>query len=321
MSSPTVAPRPPPAALAEDHSGGVVAQLALWLKTSRPGLWFPTVWLYLMPLSGQEGLTQSPAFWLGLAFVTFPLNFLVYGWNDLVDAETDAVNPRKDSYLFGARPTAAQRARLPLAIGAVLLLTYPPLAVLGGPGRMLAVLAGVLAVCALYNHPRWGWRGRPPLELLCQFAYLLVVPLSAWLNGVDLPPWPAAVYLSLFCIQSQLIGEVMDIEPDRATGRATTATVLGLRRTKLLVIALVGAEVGLLYGLFGDVLFAATMGGFLAWLLLDLLVVFRDQRYSLGQMKLFGVGSNLCALATMAYVWWSGCLMHLDGPLGVGLRG
>ena len=30
--------------------------------------------------------------------------------------------------------------------------------------------------------------------------------------------------------------------------------------------------------------------------------------------KLFGVGSNVLALLTLAYVGWTGCLLHLDGP-------
>jgi len=54
---------------------------------------------------------------------------LIYGWNDVVDLETDRVNPRKDSFLFGARPTPEQIGRLPWRIAVVqipfvLLLTY-----------------------------------------------------------------------------------------------------------------------------------------------------------------------------------------------------
>ena len=77
------------------------------LKASRPGLWFVTLWLYLMPLAGSIDL-HSPRFWAGLLAVTFPLNLVVYGWNDLVDRETDRANARKDSWLFGARGTDAQ---------------------------------------------------------------------------------------------------------------------------------------------------------------------------------------------------------------------
>ena len=67
--------------------------LLFYLKVSRPGLWFATIWLYLLPTSRSLELLESPAFWFGLLYVCFPINFLVYGWNDVVDHETDALNP------------------------------------------------------------------------------------------------------------------------------------------------------------------------------------------------------------------------------------
>ncbi|MEM8907345.1 MAG: hypothetical protein AAGD05_05815, partial [Bacteroidota bacterium] len=80
----------------------MLQQGLFWLKVSRPGLWFATLWLYFLPTS-QMSLLHSWPFWLGLVYVTFPLNLLVYGWNDIVDQPIDAFNPRKDSYWFGAK--------------------------------------------------------------------------------------------------------------------------------------------------------------------------------------------------------------------------
>lgn len=280
-----------------------------WLEISRPGLWFPTIWLYALPLGGRH-LQDSPRFWLGLALVSFPLNFVVYGWNDIADAAIDRHNPRKGNLLFGARATDAELARLPRALITVGLLAALPLIVLDGP-RMAALLATIAAVLWLYNRRPHGLRSQPPLELCCQFAYLLVVPLSAWLNHVPLPPWPTAIYLALFALQSHLMGEVMDIEPDRATGRRTTATVIGARATKLVIIALVAAEVAMLIGVFADPWFGGALALFLAWLVLDVTVLFRGRAYTLAEMKLFAVLTNLVALASMLYVWWSGCLLTL----------
>lgn len=307
-------PESPTASEPAPNAGG----FALWLKVSRPGLWFPTIWLYLLPLSRSADL-GSAAFCLGLAFVTFPLNFLIYGWNDLVDAETDAVNPRKDSYLFGARPTPAQRRRMPRMLAMVTLIGFAPLAWLGGPLRMTMVLAGIVAACALYNHPTRGLRGRPPLDLVCQLAYLLVIPMAAWLNDAPLPPWPTLLYIALFCVQSQLMGEIMDIAPDRATGRRTTATRLGYRGTKRLLMGIVAMEVTMLFGIFGDPWLGGVLAGFLLWLLLDLAVIWRGRPYTVGEMRLFGLACNAIALATMGYVWWSACLLQLGGPLAAWL--
>ncbi|MCA9545878.1 MAG: UbiA family prenyltransferase [Myxococcales bacterium] len=282
-------------------------RLRFWLQTSRPGLWFPTVWLYLLPLGGRAPW-GSAAFWIGLLHVTLPLNLLVYGWNDLVDRETDRLNPRKGNALFGARGDDAELASLPWAMAAASGLGFGAVALCDGP-RQLAVAAGTVAVCWLYNREPGGWRGRPPLELLCQIGYLLVVPLSAWLNDAPLPPPATWAYLALFTAQAQLMGEVMDVDPDRQAGRHTTATDLGVKRTKGLIIAVVLAEAALAFGVFGDALFGGALLAFAGWLLLDLFVLFGERRYSLGWMKALGLISNGMALLSMVYVWRTGCLL------------
>ena len=81
------------------------------MKVARPGFWTTSLWFYLLPL-GQQHVFGSWTFWLGCFYVTFPLGLLIYGWNDLVDAETDRLNPRKGNFLFGARPDDAQLAAL-----------------------------------------------------------------------------------------------------------------------------------------------------------------------------------------------------------------
>ena len=277
--------------------------LLFCLKTSRPGLWFPTLWLYTLPLAGQSPWSEV-AFWVGLLYVTFPLNFLVYGWNDMVDQETDRLNPRKDTYLFGAKGSDDQLKRLPLSIFLVQVLCYPLLVFYGG-WKILLVALGIALFCWIYNAQEWGFRGVPPLELLCQVGYLLVLPLSCLLNDVSLPSWDVWLYLFLFCTQSQLMGEVMDIKPDREAGRETSATKLGRVGTKFVVIGVVLAETALVWFHFDDSVFGAGLGVFLLWLLLDIFVIYANTEYTIRDFKIFGIGSNLVALFSMIYVWQS----------------
>ena len=70
------------------------------LKISRPGLWFPTIWIYLVPFSLETSFWLNYNFWIGLFFVTFPLNYLVYGLNDYNDFKADEVNSRKGNSYF-----------------------------------------------------------------------------------------------------------------------------------------------------------------------------------------------------------------------------
>ncbi|HVS13670.1 MAG TPA: UbiA family prenyltransferase [Thermoanaerobaculia bacterium] len=284
-----------------------MATTAFWLKVSRPGLWFQTLWLYLLPTSQHAEVFRSPHFWLGLLFVTYPLNLLVYGLNDVADQEIDRHNPRKDSFLFGARGSAEELRRVPTVAAAVNLPFAIALTAAAGP-RMALLLAAVLAVNVLYDLPRWGLRGRPPLELLNQLGYLLVLPLSSLLNGLPLVSGRTLLYLALFCTHAHLVGEIMDIEPDRRAGRRTTATVLGARPTKLVVLALVLAEGWLLIVAFRD----PVLGSFLLlgalWLLLDATLLHRARPYTRREFRVLGLALNVAGFASIAWAWAAGTL-------------
>ena len=149
----------------------------------------------------------------------------------------------------------------------------------------------------------------PPFEMICQFGYLLVVPFSVYLNQVDSIPWQTYLYLCAFAVQAHLMGEVMDIEPDRKAGKKTTATTIGRMNTKLLIMLLVGFEIGVVYTCFYDMLFLSMLIGALLWLILDAFVLFKNRNYSLLEMKLFGYSSNILGVATIIYIQYSSCLL------------
>lgn len=260
----------------------------------------------------MDEVWQEPAFWLGLLYVTFPLNLMVYGWNDVVDYEADKENPRKDTYLFGAKGSKDQLDKLWKWIVLFQLLFTIPLCYYMGYYFLLLLLAFVI-INGLYNFPGRGLRSMPPLELLCQIGYLIILLMSIALNQTEQLPWQAYVYLTLFAWQSHLIGEVMDIVPDRLVGKSTTATYLGIFKTKMLIICLISIEVAMLYFVFGDAFFAGLLALGLIWLLVDLFFVFGSKRYSLGQLKLFAYASNIMGLVSMSYVWYSGCLLKVLG--------
>ena len=277
--------------------------LFFWFKTSRPGLYFQWLWLYLLPLGA--GTTADLRFWIGLVYVTFPLSLLVYGWNDLADAELDRHNPRKDSLLFGARGSAEERRTLPAAILAVNL-PFGLYFLFHSSTVMWAILVGVVLLNALYNHGEKGLRGRPPWELANELGVLLIVAFSVEWNGVPHPSPLAYVYLYAFVVHAHLVGEVMDLEPDRKGGRRTTALLLGRLRTKALIIFLVALEAALLALAFGDLVLAGFLALGLVWLLLDVLVLFKDREYTVAEMRLFGWGMNAAGYISMLWVWYAG---------------
>ena len=284
------------------------AELRFMLKVSRPGFWLTSIWFYMLPL-GQHAVFDSARFWIGVLYVTLPLGLLIYGWNDAVDAETDRLNPRKDTFLFGARPTPDQIARLPWRIA----LVQAPFVVLFAwllGGRALAWFAALVLATALYNWPRIGFKGRAGFDLLNQLGYLLVFVLSSWTNGVPQLPWFTFAFGALFAMHSHLFGQIMDHAPDLRAGRNTTAGTIGVRPAKALMITFLAGESALLWTCAGDLLLAAALAGGAFWFALDTTLIWRDQPYTDGQMRFFLLGWNAAALVSLPWVWWTATLAH-----------
>jgi 4-hydroxybenzoate polyprenyltransferase len=275
--------------------------LGFAIKASRPGLWLTAVWFYLLPL-GQRHVFHSAGFWLGLLYVTFPLGLIIYGWNDIADADIDSFNPRKGTFLFGARGSHEQLRRLPLQIALVQAVFAAIFFYLDG-AKILLWFSGLVLFTAIYNLPRYGLKSHPPFDILNQAGYLLVFVLSSWLNHAPQLRWPAMLFGALFAMHSHVFGEIMDIEPDRASGRRTTATVIGVIPSKLLICAMLVAESLLVWRYFGDLWISGALLFGTLWFFLDAFVLWRDRPYILAQMRIFMLGWNAIALASMPWVW------------------
>jgi 4-hydroxybenzoate polyprenyltransferase len=304
QASPSVARRQP------SHS-----YLVFLLQVSRPGLWSTTALFYLMPL-GHADFFHSGKLWLGLFFVLFPLGLLLYGVNDIVDAETDALNPRKGTFMFGSRGAREQLAALKWQIAVVQISFAVTFYFFIGP-RIFWWYALLLLAVGLYNAPGIAWKGRPPFDVLIQASYLLVFVLSSWLNNVPQLPWQTFLFGALFAMHSHIFGEVMDIEPDQLSGRRTTATSIGRVHAKFLLAAFVCMETALVQLYFRDWI----MTGFLAfgalWFLIDATLLWKNRAYSPKEMRLFLWGWNAAALLGMYWNWTHSTLTHV---VSAGLR-
>lgn len=112
-------------------------------------------------------------------------------------------------------------------------------------------------------------------------------------------PWQTILYLSLFAFQAHIAGEIMDIEPDIKAGKRTTATLIGRKNTKFVMLFLLLFEVYVLSFWFQDYVLAGFLAVFSIWLLLDVFIFFKEKPYSVSQMKLFGIAMNISALLSM----------------------
>lgn len=281
------------------------------VKASRPGFWPTHLWFFLLPLAQRE-MFGSLGFWLGCVYVCFPLGLLLYGWNDLYDKETDRLNPRKDSWLFGARLDDEELRRLPLIIALVQAPFAVAFALLFGP-KLIGWFVAMAAANALYNTPRVGWKAWPFLDLVNQVAYLLVFVLASWLCDVPHLNAPAMVFSALFAMQSHLFGQVMDVHEDRAAGRRTTASVLGVVASKRLVVLFLVAEALLAYRYFRGVAVETFMLAGAAFFLVDSTLGFCERPYPAWFSKLFFLGWNAVVVVTMYFVWRHGLFLLATG--------
>ena len=123
-------------------------------------------------------------------------------------------------------------------------------------------------------------------------------------------PWQTLVYLCLFAFQAHIAGEIMDIEPDLEAGKRTTASILGRKKTKFLMLILLILETYILAFWFQDYTLAGFLGVFSLWLIIDVFIVFKEKPYTLPQMKLFGFAMNISAILSMLWILYSGKLLH-----------
>jgi len=279
------------------------------LKISRPGLWFPTIWIYLVPFSMQTNFWESPIFWIGFIFVTFPLNYLVYGLNDYNDFKADAINIRKGNYLFGARSTKNQLNSIPLKTVIIILPFIVLFSVYSGY-KMLLLLLFMIVINIVYNFKPFRIKERPPFEICIQIGYVFTAFFSVVLNDLQMLPWQTILYLSLFAFQAHIAGEIMDIDPDLKANKRTTATLIGRKNTKFLMLSLLIIETYILSFWFNDYVLAGFLAIFSLWLILDIFIFFKEKPYSLQQMKLFGYAMNISAIASMIWILYTGKLLQ-----------
>lgn len=288
----------------------IFSELVFLTQVSRPGLWTTTALFYLMPL-GHDAFVRSWTFWVGLFFVLIPLGLVLYGVNDIVDADADVYNPRKGTFLFGSLGAKEQLAALRWEIAASQLPFLALFLFLIGPKILLWYAALTLAV-TLYNSPRMGWKGRPPFDVLIQASYLLVFVFSSWLNHVRQLPWPTLIFGALFAMHSHVFGEIMDIVPDQRSGRHTTATQIGAVRAKFLIAAFLCVETVMVYWFFHAAVVAAFLGAGILWFVLDATVMWKARPYTPGQMRAFMWAWNGAAVLGMYWNWLTASLTRAN---------
>lgn len=245
--------------------------LRLLLRVSRPYYWLVTLWLYLLPTGGRLELLPTLPFCIGLIYCTMPLNAMCYLMNDLSDVIVDADNPRKGGELLGAKE---DESKLRAAIVPTALLQLPFLLTFHWLFGAVTWpwFAAVFSVNWMYNFgPRFSGNFAP-LDLACPCGYILVTPLSCWLNAIPYPPARSWAHAVLLVLRTQLWIQTFDIDCDAAAGRRNTAVRLGLRNSQYLLALMLLGETAFVHAHFDHWPLRSLSSGSLALLAAQMLL-------------------------------------------------
>ncbi len=219
----------------------------------------PRFWLYLAgPAAvGAVFATRETAelftpLTVGLAcYFLVPANVFLYGVNDVFDADIDEENPKKDG-----KEVRYQGDRAVLAavlVSGVLGVAVLPLL----PTEAVVAMVAFLALSVQYSAPPFRFKTTPFLDSLSNGLYVLPGVVAYATVAGRFPPALAVAGAWLWTMAMHTFSAIPDIEPDRAAGIETTATVLGERRTYAyccLVWALSAAVFALVHPFWGGLI-------------------------------------------------------------------
>ncbi|ESP88939.1 prenyltransferase [Candidatus Halobonum tyrrellensis] len=217
-----------PTASAAGARDGPRARLRSLVTLSRPRFWLYLAGPVLVGVAfgaRTVGDLVTPSTAGLFAYFLLPANVFLYGVNDVFDRDIDAVNPKKG----GGREARYEGDPLvPAAVVASALLGLGLFAVT--PRATWPYLGGFLLLGAAYSAPP-RLKTKPPLDSVSNGLYVLPGAAAFALVSGAHPPTAALVGGWLWSMGMHTFSAIPDVEPDRAAGVETTATLLGETRT------------------------------------------------------------------------------------------
>ncbi|MBW3014468.1 UbiA family prenyltransferase [Candidatus Woesearchaeota archaeon] len=197
------------------------------IKISRPVFYFAPIFVFLTGMKLAGDIVFSPLVILELIFFTLPYSLFLFGINDVFDYESDKLNPRKDSFLGGARLkkkelrtvyTLSMLGALPLLITSFFSMNFV---------HILACFL-VLFVSYFYSAPPLRLKELPIIDSVSNALVIFFVVAMGFVLTKSFFLIPFKVYMALFFVASlHAMGAAADIRSDRKAKHKTIATQFG----------------------------------------------------------------------------------------------
>lgn len=199
------------------------------LQVSRPIVWPVLPLVYALGLHAARVELRTAVF-LQLALLTFPMNLIGCGLNDIYDFESDRRSARRKA-IWGAVVHSQDRtlvwraswAMVPLMIGGACT-TYN--------AWNIAATVCLVLMAWLYSVPPIRFKERPPLDAFANGLGFFLLPFTMGYSlGAAPPAMPTRYYLLALCVCGiHALATAADYDADKAAGHRTFAVALGRRR-------------------------------------------------------------------------------------------
>ncbi len=214
----------------------LISQLLFLVQVSRPIVWPVLPLVYALGLHAAHAELNSLAI-AQMVLLTFPMNLIGCGLNDIYDYESDRLSMRRQK-IWAANVMPETR---PFVMQACLAMM--PLMILGAcltRNRDNFVASVSLVLMAwLYSVPPYRLKERPPLDSVANgLGYFLLPLMMGYSMNGNPREMPARYYLLALCVAGvHALATAADYDADRAAGHRTLAATFGRRVAAALACA------------------------------------------------------------------------------------
>lgn len=211
-------------------------RLLFLIRVSRPIVWFLLPTVYCLGLHASHAVLSAAAI-IQILLLTFPMNLIGCGLNDIYDYDSDRLCERR-AKTWGVVVDKKTRPLVWLGVLAMMPLVFAG-ALVTHIGWNIAATAGLIAIAWAYSVPPVRLKERPPLDSLANgLGYFLLPLVMGYSLGADPRMMPLRYYLLALCVCGvHALAAAADYDVDRAAGHRTIAVAFGRRAAAAFALA------------------------------------------------------------------------------------
>jgi 4-hydroxybenzoate polyprenyltransferase len=188
----------------------------------------------VLPLVYALGVHAADAEWTPIAIaqallLTFPMNLIGCGLNDIHDYESDRLSTRRRA-VWGAVVSADERSFVFECCVATMPLVFFCACLTRNVENVMATVS-LLVMAWIYSVPPFRLKERPPLDSLANgLGYFLIPLMMGYSLGANPRTMPLRYFLLAFCVAGvHALATAADYDADKAAGHRTLAVAYGRR--------------------------------------------------------------------------------------------